>query len=96
MPVLQKFLENSQISLDFSSQQEVPKSPSCKICLRNAPRGARFCVDSPLNTPAPLKTLIALRNDAFARGLSDLALAYGWSIMRILNELLAAKVAEGR
>jgi hypothetical protein len=43
-----------------------------------------------------LKTLTRLRNDAIERGMHDLALAYGWSIMRIIAEVLRKQSEELR
>lgn len=50
-----------------------------------------------MSTTTPIKdALWVLREDAKARGMLDIVLVYGWSIMRINEDLMAANDAELR
>lgn len=42
---------------------------------------------------AALATLQKLRNDALARDMSDLAIAYGWSMIRLGQEILGREMS---
>ena len=42
------------------------------------------------------RALAVLRQDALERGLTELAIVYGWSMMRISNEIIASQIAEYR
>ena len=42
------------------------------------------------------RTLAVLWQDALERGLTELAIVYGWSMMRISHEVIASQIAEYR
>jgi hypothetical protein len=46
--------------------------------------------------PPEYATLERLREDALARGMLDLAIVYGWSMLRIMDEVIARQLAGQR